>query len=177
MSLGPTAAEKEVHPIERAGFWSSVFHSWVTPVVNISRRTTWTQKMHYNLPLRDDINTNEESFKKAFEKKRGLFGTIISTFKCDLLLGLLWAWLFVLTDYSISILLYFLMKSLQGDLPANEAHPNELHPTKIPLKDSTLAQISKPLESDQLVQFCLLLCLNLLAQTFSAIIQNWNQLH
>jgi hypothetical protein len=171
---GPTSEEKRVHPLDKAGFFSQVLFRWVYQIIKTQRITRWTQNMHWNLPKRDDIRTNEQKFNDTFEIKRGLFSTILSTFKWDFIVGTVWAVFFVITDYSLTLMLFKIMSYLElthvkvtPDTPDQAAK----------LAQGNLTTKSLPLPTEALWGFCSVLVMNLFAQLLSTLLQNWNQMH
>jgi len=94
------------HPIDKVSYFSQVFFTWVKSVVTFSKHSKFTQNMHCDLPKRDNIRHNEETFLNNFEQEKGLFKTIIKTFKKDFLIGIIWATLFVIADYSVTIVVF-----------------------------------------------------------------------
>lgn len=84
MLLDPDSAEDKTHPIDKVPYFSRIFFTWCTPIVKAAKLTKFTQKMHTDLPKKDNIETNETTFINNFEKEKGVFKTIIRTFKKDL---------------------------------------------------------------------------------------------
>lgn len=166
MNVPPSEEDKKVHPIDRVNFFNRIFFHWVRQIIYTSKQRKFEQDFHYALPLRDNIRTNEDKFIEIFDRERGLFKTIMKCFKADLLIGILWATLFVCTDYSVTMILFKIMSFLQRTQARNKK-----------FADQDVSSTPAVLATSEITSFCLFLVTNLLLQFLSALFQNWNQMH
>ena len=74
------------HPLETQNLLLQFFFFWVKDVVIAANKTTWTQDMHYDLPLIDQAVTTREVLKKSLSnKKRSLIISLLSCYKGSIL--------------------------------------------------------------------------------------------
>ena len=69
------------HPITSAWPLSKFLMTWLSEMIAISKRTPWTQSMHYNLPKSEKVATHKHKLLKAFQTKKSIFGAIWAVYK------------------------------------------------------------------------------------------------
>ena len=60
--------ESKLHPIINAGFITRLLFYWLHELIQISRKSVWSQKMHYHLPSFDRVKNHKPLLTTVYQK-------------------------------------------------------------------------------------------------------------
>ena len=75
----------KIHPLTKTTLPGRLFFRWAKECINVSKRTPWSQEMHYDLPEEANVNKFKDKFSENISKTKDLAKTIWSLFKCQLI--------------------------------------------------------------------------------------------
>ena len=69
------------HPLTKSNPIGRTFFFWLSELLSISKRTSWTQEMHYTLPEPERVTKHRQRFLESFSKTKDLWPTIFQNYK------------------------------------------------------------------------------------------------
>ena len=92
------------NPLTKTWFLPKILFFWVTPVVNKSMKSPWTQEMNYDLPKFDRVKTHKERIVKHYAETKSLLKAILLAFKKETFTIMIAQFILsVLTNYGLSL--------------------------------------------------------------------------
>lgn len=111
------------HPLEKAGFISSMLFWWVNPFIWIGNRTSLEQRTMPKIPKRDEVEHNEAKLQEAYSLKGGIGSSIFYMYKWNFLKCIFLMMITQACFCSLALFLFFLINDIsEGKFTGDEKY-------------------------------------------------------
>lgn len=105
------------HPLDNCSIFSELFLSYINPLLSLSKKMIPTEKLLYNLPLRDSLDVTRHNLAKYFiDENQGLIKSFFKAYKWDNFMSIFCSTLVAAINFLIVIFTKRLLENVAAQL-------------------------------------------------------------